>query len=278
MTTAPHLTTLTNPAQGCREADTLKDATNHDTPQNLGNLTPLRDEQTPETALAGTAPVTGYLDFELHTDGGIFIPAHTAQGITRTSLSFTALATHRAALEAPTTTTEESDYYQQHTLTPDEVPDNITCELTHDQDTNTASADITISKPMYLTGEPLTEFLKTLHQVLGEMEHLESDQRPVNIARHLLEAATVIEAHSFTETAGEASRGIPVAAHLFAQYLVIFSAREYESDYTPVEYLEDALIHDEDYEALEAAGLIVPMVDAATGALASYLLPLFAGE
>lgn len=230
---------------------------------------------TPDTlaALAALDATTGDLSYEVHPDGGVFFPAQVTHDVPRPVFESLALAIHRAALET-SGAAEQSDYYEQHTLAPGQVSGNTVYTLTHHQDTNTASATYTVHKPMYLTGAAVTEYLKAVHQVLDRMAQLEDRNRPVNAAAHLLAAARRIEAYA---TEVDAENWADTAAHLFAQYLVIFSAREYQSDFTPIEYLEDALLSEDDYTALEKAGLIAPMVDAATGNLASYHLRLFAG-
>lgn len=231
---------------------------------------------TPDTlaALAALDTTTGDLSYEVHPDGGVFLPAQVAHDVPRPVFESLALAIHRAALET-SEAAEQSDYYEQHTLAPDQVSGNTAYTLTHHQDTNTASATYTVHKPMYLTGAAVSEYLKTLHQVLDDMGQLVDRNRPVNVARHLLEVARAVEAYA--EARDGAIAG-DAASYLFAQYLVIFLAREYEEDYTPVEYLADSLITEGDYKALEDAGLICPMLDTKTGNLVSYLLVLFAGE
>lgn len=231
---------------------------------------------TPDTlaALAALDTTTGDLSYEVHPDGGVFLPAQVAQDVPRPVFESLALAIHRAALET-NGVAEQSDYYEQHAFTTDQVPGNISYTLAHSQGTNTASATYTVHKPMYLTGAAVTEYLKAVHQVLDRMAQLEDRNRPVNVAAHLLEAARRIEAYA---TEVDAGNWADVAAHLFAQYLLIFSAREHEEDYTPVEYLEDALAAEEDYTALEGAGLIVPGRDETSGKISAYFLPLFAGE
>ncbi|WP_237188766.1 hypothetical protein [Rothia nasimurium] len=226
------------------------------------------------TALAGTEPTTRRLAYEVHPDGGVFIPQQIALEVPRPLFESLALNIHRGTLEA-SPAAEESDYYEQYTLAADKVPGNIESEVRHDRNTNTATATYAVHAPMYLTGEAVSQYLKTVHQVIDCMDGLTDRDRPVNAAAHLLEAADRIEEYA-AET--ESENGADVAAHLFAQYLVIFSAREYQSDFTPFEHLEDALLSEDDYTALEGAGLIGPMWDAATGNLSSYHLTLFAGE
>lgn len=252
MTTAAHLTALTAPAHGVGFTDTL---------ENL-------------TALAGTEPTTGRLAYEVHPDGGVFIPQQIAHDVPRPLFESLALNIHRGTLEA-SPAEEESDYYEQYTLAPDKVLGSTEYDLSHDRDTNTVSGTYAVHAPMYLTGEAVSKYLKAVHQMLDHMDELEDLNRPVNAAAHLLEAADRIEEYA-AETDSE--NWADAAAHLFAQYLVIFSAREYQSYFTPIEHLEDALLSEDDYTALEKAGLIAPMVDAATGDLASYHLHLFARE
>ncbi|WP_237234330.1 hypothetical protein [Rothia nasisuis] len=225
------------------------------------------------TALADLEPTTGNLTYEVHPDGGVFIPAQTALEVPRPLFESLALNIHRGTLEA--SPAEESDYYEQYTLAPDKVLGNTECNLSHDRDTNTVTAAYAVHAPMYLTGDAVSQYLKTVHLVIDHMGELVDPNRPVNAAAHLLEAADRIEEYA-AETDSE--NLVDVAAHLFAQYLVIFSAREYQSDFTPVEYLKDAQLDKDDYKALEDAGLICPMWDAATGNLSSYHLTLFAGE
>lgn len=217
--------------------------------------------------------ITECILFEVHPDGGVFIPAHTAREVTQTITKGLALHIHRSTLEA-SPAAEESDYYEQYALAADKVPGNVECELHHDRDTNTVTATYTVHAPMYLTGEGVSEFLKMLHQVIDRMDALTDRDRPVNAAAHLLEAADRIEEYAVKT---DSENWADVAAHLFAQYLVIFSAREYECDYTPVEHLEDALLSEDDYTALEDAGLIAPGRDD-SGNLSSYFLLLFAGD
>lgn len=226
------------------------------------------------TALAALDTTTGDLAYEVHPDGGVFVPAQVAHDVPRPVFESLALAIHRAALET-SRAAEQSDYYEQHALTPNQVPGNTAYTLAHSQDTNTASATYTVHKPMYLTGAAVTEYLKTVHQVLDRMGQLVDRNRPVNVAAHLLAAARRIEAYA---AGADSENWADTAAHLFAQYLLIFSAREHEEDYTPVEYLEDALAAEEDYTALEGAGLIVPGRDETSGKISAYFLPLFAGE
>lgn len=226
------------------------------------------------TALAGTEPTTRRLAYEVHPDGGVFIPQQIALEVPRPLFESLALNIHRGTLEA-SPAAEESDYYEQYTLAADKVPGNFESELHHDRDTNTVTATYAVHAPMYLTGEAVSEYLKTLHQVIDHMDELEDLNRPVNAAAHLLEAADRIEDYAVKT---DSENWLDVAGHLFAQYLVIFSAREYQSDFTPFEHLEDALLSEDDYTALESAGLIGPMWDAATGNLSSYHLTLFAGE
>ncbi|WP_237212451.1 hypothetical protein [Rothia nasimurium] len=233
------------------------------TPDTLDNL----------TALAGTEPTTSYLAYEVHPDGGVFIPQQIALEVPRPLFESLALNIHRGTLEARPAA-EESDYYEQYTLAADKVPGNFESELHHDRDTNTVTATYTVHAPMYLTGEAVSEYLKMLHQVIDRMDALTDRDRPVNAAAHLLEAADRIEEYAVKT---DSENWADVAAHLFAQYLVIFSAREYECDYTPVEHLEDALLSEDDYTALEDAGVIAPGRDD-SGNLSSYHLSLFAGD
>lgn len=224
-----------------------------------------------------TAPVASHLEYELHNGGGIYIPAQVAQQVPRCLFESQALNLHRAQLEASTQGESEDSYYMEHTLTPEQMHQNVTYTLAHDQPTNTASALYTVKEPMYLMGEAVTEYLKLVHQMIASMDELESMTRPVNVAGHLLEAASTIEEYSFQFT-GDLATAVPMAADLFAHYLVIFSARECQEDYTPIEYLHDALITDEDYKDLEEAGLIAPLFEPQTGKVMSYLLTLLAGE
>lgn len=224
------------------------------------------------TALADLEPTTGNLTYEVHSDGGVFIPAQTALEVPRPLFESLALRIHRGTLEA--SPAETSDYYEQYTLAPDKVLGNTEYTLNHDRDTNAITAAYTVHTPMYLTGEAVSEYLKAVHQMIDHMGELVDPNRPVNAAAHLLEAADRIEEYA-TETDSE--NWADVAAHLFAQYLVIFSAREYQSDFTPMEHLEDALLSEDDYTALRSAGLIFPMVDDSDEPSA-YFLTLFAGE
>lgn len=230
---------------------------------------------TPDTlaALAERDINTGHLSYEVHPDGGVFIPAQIALEVPRSLFESLALNIHRGTLEA-SPAAETSDYYDRHTMAPDEVQGNTAYALNHHRDTNTVTATYAVHKPMYLTGEAVGEYLKTVHQVLDHMGKLAAPDRPINAAAHLLVAADRIEEYA---AATEPENWADVAAHLFAQYLVIFSAREYESDYTPVEHLEDALLSEDDYTALEDAGLIAPGRDD-SGNLSSYFLTLFAGD
>lgn len=226
------------------------------------------------TALAGTEPTTGCLAYEVHQDGGVFIPQQIALDVPRPLFESLALNIHRGTLEA-SPAAETSDYYEQYTIAPDKVLGNMEYDLNHDRDTNTVTAAYAVHAPMYLTGEAVSEYLKAVHQVIDHMGELVDLNRPVNAAAHLLEAADRIEEYA-AETDSE--NWADVAAHLFAQYLVIFSAREYESDYTPVEHLEDALLVEHDYMSLENAGLIAPGRDETSGKVSVYWLTLFAGE
>lgn len=250
------------------------------TSDQLTTLTALAD--TTNTKGAGnsdalTAPVTSCLEYELHNSGGIYIPAQVAQQVPRCLFESQALNIHRAQLEATAPGGPEDSYYMEHTLTPEQVRQSVTYTLMHDQPTNTASALYTVKEPMYLMGETITDYLKLVHRMITGMNELESMTRPVNVAGHLLEAASAIEEYSFQFT-GDLATAVPLAADLFAHYLVIFSARECQEDYTPIEYLQDACIAEDDYKDLEEAGLISPMLEPQTGKVMSYLLTLFAGE
>ena len=229
---------------------------------------------TPDTlaALAERGINTGHLSYEVHPNGGVFIPAQTALEVPRPLFESLALNIHRGTLEA--SPAETSDYYEQYTLAPEKLLGNIKFTLNYDRDTNTATATYTVHTPMYLTGEAVSWYLQAVHLLIDGMGQMEDPNRPVNAAAHLLEAADRIETYA-AET--EPENWADVSAHLFAQYLVIFSAREYECDYTPVEHLEDALLVEDDYTALEDAGLIAPGHDD-SGNLSSYVLTLFAGN
>lgn len=210
------------------------------------------------------APST--FEHELHTDGAVFTPAQTTQPLTTSLLSTHALDIHRTTLNpAPA---NSSDFYDQHTTTPDKVRGNFTYQLHHNPATNQATATITAAAPAYLTGEAVTEYLRLLHQIIGSMEQLENPNRPVNIAAHLTRAATQLENHYPNPD---------TAADLFEHYLELFAAREYQSDYAPVEYLEESSCTEADYTALADAGLIAPMLGD-NGELSAYYLRLFSSE
>lgn len=231
---------------------------------------------TPDTlaALAERDTITGHLSYEVHPDGGVFIPAQVALEVPRPLFESLALNIHRGTLEA-SPAAETSDYYEQYTLAPDKVLGNMEYTLNHDRDTNTVTAAYAVHAPMYLTGEAVSEYLKAVHQVIDHMGEMVDLNRPVNAAAHLLEAADRIEEYAVKT---DSENWADVAAHLFAQYLVIFSAREYECDYTPVENLEDALLVEDDYTSLENAGLIAPGRDETSGKVSAYWLTLFAGD
>lgn len=223
--------------------------------------------------LDGVQELTGYLEYEVHPDGGVFIPAQVALDVPSLLFMSLALNIHRGTLEA-SPAAETSDYYEQYTLAPDKVLGNMEYTLNHDRGTNTVTAAYTVHVPMYLTGGAVSEYLKAVHQMIDHMGELVDSERPVNVAAHLVEAADRIEEYA-AETDSE--KWADVAAYLFAQYLIIFSAREYQSGFTPVEHLEDALLSEGDYTALEKAGLIAPGHDD-SGNVLSYFLTLFAWE
>lgn len=243
------------------------------TPDTLDNLTALAD-------LEETVYGNG-LDLEPVAPGKWFTKRHKTKPDNGLALRFNALMLHRDLLEAETakesrpTAADTREFYNQYKTAPNDVPRYLLHHIDYDKATGGASVVLGVTKDMTLDTQGVKALLGYLHQVTDELEAQRSSERPRNIALHLLEAADRIEEYA-AET--ESENGADVAGHLFAQYLVIFSAREYQSDFTPIEYLEDALLSEDDYKALEDAGLIFPMEDAATGNLSSYHLTLFAGE
>ncbi|WP_237185187.1 MULTISPECIES: hypothetical protein [Rothia] len=234
------------------------------------------------TALADLETAYGYgLDLEPVAPGEWFTKRHKTEPDNGQALRFNALMLHRDLLEAETakesrpTAADTREFYDQYKTSPNDVPRYLLHHIDYDKITGGASVVLGVTKDMTLDTQGVKALLGYLYQVTDELEAQRSSERPRNIALHLLEAADRIEEYAVKT---DSENWLDVAGHLFAQYLVIFSAREYQDDFTPIEYLEDALLSEDDYTALEKAGLIAPMVDAATGNLASYHLTLFAGE
>lgn len=239
---------------------------------------------TPDTlaALAELETTYGYgLDLEPVAPGEWFIKRHKTEPDNGQALRFNALMLHRDLLEAETATesrpiaADTREFYDRYKTAPNDVPRYLLHHIDYDKATGGASVVLGVTKDITLDTQGVKALLGYLHQVTDELEAQRSSERPRNIALHLLKAADRIEEYT-AET--ESEKCADVAAHLLAQYLVIFSAREYQSDFTPIEYLKDALLSEDDYTALEKAGLIGPMWETATGNLSSYHLRLFAGE
>ena len=233
-------------------------------------------------ALAELETTYGYgLDLEPVAPGEWFIKRHKTEPDNGQALRFNALMLHRDLLEAETATesrpiaTDTREFYDRYKTAPNDVPRYLLHHIDYDKATGGASVVLGVTKDITLDTQGVKALLGYLHQVTDELEAQRSSERPRNIALHLLKAADRIEEYT-AET--ESEKCADFAAHLLAQYLVIFSAREYQSDFTPIEYLKDALLSEDDYTALEKAGLIDPMWETATGNLSSYHLRLFAGE